>query len=47
MMSENAMSVYYWGCYGWILVGFFCIAIPAGKEFYKIFKSKKPSERSK
>jgi|GEM_PF-1730832 len=47
MMSETAMTIYYWGCYAWIIAGFLCIAIPAGKEFYKIFRNKGSEERSK
>ncbi len=40
MMSETALKIFYWACYGWICVGFLTIAIPALKEIYNMFRKR-------
>lgn len=37
MLSLNALSIYYWGAYVWLILGFVVIGGPAIVELYKIF----------
>lgn len=36
MISQTFMGIYFWGAYGWFVVGFLLIAIPAIVEIRKL-----------
>ena len=41
MISESTLSVILWGTYGWFIVGFLLIAVPAVKELAELLFKKK------
>lgn len=38
MMSESALSAYFWGAYVWFVLGFLAVGIPAILEVRRMFK---------
>ena len=37
MLSQTSLTVYFWGAYVWLIIGFVTIGGPAIVELYKIF----------